>query len=252
MGNDTTMRNINFYGTNVEIFDDPDEMTFDRFRSFQIACLTASQIGSDLAGIDNHYAKIASFIQKERKEESHAELLNLRQTLWNIQNGIDMNAEVFFHLVKSINGKENFTYKDFEKFLKKKNISLKDIKATTEEAKKKINDRLKVLFPKYFQGSESYYDQMREVLVLKCRKIAGEELEDKLNNAENAFLNIIKPKNFNVHERDSEQNTSEIEYNKMCHALGEHTTKDVKKMTVTEVYALMAYADDKIKAINGK
>lgn len=63
--------------------------------------------------------------------------------------------------------------------------------------------------------------------------------DDEIKRIEQYFVNQIKPKEFTG--PGSLELKIERDYEKLCIVLEKHTTRDVKRMTVKEFYALLSY-----------
>ena len=64
---------------------------------------------------------------------------------------------------------------------------------------------------------------------------------------------LIKPKKYNYYDRDNEELKFELGFEEMCHGLREHSpNKDIKEMSVLEVYSLLEYQKKKFDALKRK
>jgi len=91
------------------------------------------------------------------------------------------------------------------------------------------------------QDFQARLNRKERLLALCDLMLAKEEEKDeaskRLFKAEQALLNLFRPKNFigtNSYEIAFEKN-----FQVLCHGLNSHTNKDVKRMTVLEAYSLM-------------
>jgi hypothetical protein len=83
------------------------------------------------------------------------------------------------------------------------------------------------------------YEERKQRLIAICEgatKFANQENE-KLREIERRLLEMSRPKNFMGNQ--SEEIKFEKNFQVLCHSLNSHTNKDVKKMSVLEVYSLI-------------
>jgi CRISPR/Cas system CSM-associated protein Csm2 small subunit len=101
-------------------------------------------------------------------------------------------------------------------------------------------------FPQQFpKGREyQYYTKLKEQLILKLQNLAepDEDKQKKIDNIDEYFRSLIDPKDYGKVEP-----MVELDFERMCHQLSEHTNRDVKKMTVKEFYSLMDVVEKKNK-----
>lgn len=83
------------------------------------------------------------------------------------------------------------------------------------------------------------YEERKQRIIAFCEhvKYKTENKKDELLEVEKRLLRMVLPKNFNGEQ--SEEITFEKNFHFLCHSLGEHTNKDVKKMSIIEVYTLI-------------
>ena len=100
-------------------------------------------------------------------------------------------------------------------------------------------------FPNLFDDSQDFQSRLnrKERLIAMCDVILEEDeekrssLAKKLFKAEQALLNLYRPKHFGAQENYEVE--FEKNYQVLCHSLNSHTNENVKKMTVLETYSLM-------------
>ena len=117
-------------------------------------------------------------------------------------------------------------------------------------SKKKIEFELELYFPVKFNGLDRkniFIHRKKRILALCDELLSGED-SDVVKNIEKYLLSLVKPKSFNG------SGSYEIEFDKafeeLCHSLSANANgRDVKRMTVKEVYVLIELVN---KNNNGK
>jgi len=107
-----------------------------------------------------------------------------------------------------------------------------------------------MFFPSLFDNIEEVQSRSfrKKRLLALCDMIIATDKDEavkKLYEIEVSMLNLVRPKNFIG--TDSYEIQFEKNYQTVCHGLNSHTNKDVKKMTVLEVYTLMEMLKKKEK-----
>ena len=98
-----------------------------------------------------------------------------------------------------------------------------------------------MFFPEMFDSTTKLdmYEERKKRIIAFCDVVNGKtkEGEKRLIDIEKRLLRMMLPKNFMGDT--SEEISFEKNFQFLCHSLNEHTNKDVKKMTVVEVYSLI-------------
>tara|TARA_R110000744_G_scaffold179347_4_gene298359 strand:- start:5829 stop:6161 length:333 start_codon:yes stop_codon:yes gene_type:complete len=83
------------------------------------------------------------------------------------------------------------------------------------------------------------FEERKQRIIAFCEAVKTKKTKDKkkLLQIEKRLLQMVSPKNFMG--ENSEEISFEKNFQFLCHGLNEHTNKDVKKMTVVEVYSLI-------------
>jgi hypothetical protein len=107
-----------------------------------------------------------------------------------------------------------------------------------------------MFFPSLFDNIEEVQSRSfrKKRLLALCDMIIATDKNVAIKNLyeiEVSMLNLVRPKNFIG--TDSYEIQFEKNYQTVCHGLNSHTNKDVKKMTVLEVYTLMEMLKKKEK-----
>lgn len=83
------------------------------------------------------------------------------------------------------------------------------------------------------------YEERKQRIIAFC-DVINEKTEfrkQQLLEVEKKLLRMVLPKNFSGDT--SEEVSFEKNFQFLCHSLNEHTNKDVKKMSIIEVYSLI-------------
>ena len=106
--------------------------------------------------------------------------------------------------------------------------------------KKKLEFELEMFFPVKFNGLDrkNIFIQRKNRILAICDELLSGEDNEIADNIERYLLSLVKPKSFNG------SGSYEIEFDKafeeLCHSLSANANgRDVKRMTVKEVYVLI-------------
>ena len=227
----------------VEMYDAIDEMPIVRFHKYQKMLLIDAGVGSDIAAFDQRLEKTRRYLLSGKPEKAQAELANLRQGIFLIQNGISPKHRAFAVLVRKLDGKdcEDLSDDGLEKLLTQlQDASVGEIIAGIEASKKKIDSELTLYFPNLFGGSEvkEYYDLLKKrTLAVLERIIEGArnpEGSDEIEKLTTALITYSNPRNFSGSE--SEEIQFDREFENLCLALSEQLHLKPKDCTVLEFY----------------
>lgn len=244
------MKKIALGGHDLEIYDSIDELPVIRFHKYNKMLLVDSGIGSDLSDFDSHIERAIRYC-RTKPELAAAELDNLRQNVYFIQQEVSPKHLAFCVLVKSINGEPFTDLSDdgLKSLLEKLNESPnKEMTAQLDAVKKKIDDELSLYFPKVFDDAtvKEYYDQLkRRTLLMLEAIISGENRESEIDEITGMLLTFAKPLIFQG------ENSAEIEYDKqfesMCLLLSQQLHVNPKSFTVLEYYNAFDYLKEQSK-----
>lgn len=249
------MKKVTLAGHDLEIYDSIDELPVIRFHKYNKMLLIDSGIGSDLADFDSHVERAIRYC-RTKPELAAAELDNLRQNVYFIQQEISPKHLAFCVLVRSINGEPFNDLSDdgLKGLLERLNqASNKEMTAHLETVKKKIDDELSVYFPKVFDDAtiKEYYDQLRKRTLLILESIIkGESKESEIDEITGLLLTFAKPMIFHG------EHSTEIQYDKqfesMCLLLSQQLHVNPKKFTLMEYYNAFDYLKEQAKPKKGK
>ena len=70
----------------VVMYDSIEELPIVRFQKYNKMLLLDAGLGSDVSALDGHLARVSEYIKANDLANAAAEIDNLRQTLFNVQN----------------------------------------------------------------------------------------------------------------------------------------------------------------------
>ena len=155
----------------VVMFDSIEELPIVRFQKYNKMLMLDAGLGSDLTALDAHLARVGEFIKAGETDNAAREIDNLRQTLFNVQNGLTPHFMSLIPLMAEVEG-EPLTDLSDENIQRVydtlKDVTMKAYEGAASEVKKKIEEELKAYFN---QGGESaaskeYYELMRRRALL--------------------------------------------------------------------------------------
>jgi hypothetical protein len=231
----------------IEFFESIDLMPFDRFNSFNKFIMLDAELGSDVIAFDRKISKTFEFLNKDMSKNAIDELYNLRIVYHNIMEMNNNKGLAFACLIRSIDGEpmKNYTIENLRLVLDKLNswgLKMKDVSEQSDNVKKKIEQELKLFFPKKFNdiATRDVSSSRKKRLIGLCDEIINDTKIKSVDKIERYLLNLAKPKTFNG------SGSYEIEFDKsfeeLCHSLSAFANgRDIKKMTVKEVYVLIEF-----------
>lgn len=231
----------------IEFYDSIDLMPFDRFNSFNKFIMLDAELGSDVIAFDQKISKIFEFLGKEMTKNATNELYNLRVVYHNIMEMNNNKGLAFACLIRSIDGEplKNYSIENLRAVLEKLNswgLKMLDVSEHSDNVKKKIEQELKLFFPKKFNNlsSKDISSNRKKLLISLCDEIIKDTKIQSVDKIQRYLLNLAKPKTFNG------SGSYEIEFDKafeeLCHSLSTFASgRNIKKMTVKEVYVLIEF-----------
>ena len=247
------MRKMNLGQHKVTMYDDINELPIVRFQQYNKMLMIDAGLGETVDALDNHLARVGEFIKHGEMENATNEIDNLRQTLWNVQNGMTPHFMSLIPLMAEIDGQPNDDMSDdglkatYEKL---EYVTLGEYEKAAQEIKKKIEEELKAYFN---QGGESasskeYYELMRRRALLQLDEIAqGSDHGEEIREIESQMVRHDKPRAFQG------QRNAEVLYDKnfvgCCIAIAQNLNMDAKAMTVMEYYRALEVLEEQQKKI---
>ena len=158
------MKNVQIKGMNVELYDSIEDLPIMRFHKYNKMLLVDAGVGSDLSDFDRHIEKVIRYLNSPTPNMATVELENMRQNIYFIQSEVSPRHLAFAVLVKSINGKPRNDLSDDglqQTMSLFKDVANSEITAHLEAVKKKIDDELRLYFPRLFDDAtlKEYYDK---------------------------------------------------------------------------------------------
>lgn len=249
------MRAIKIGKHEVKIYDAIEELPISRFHKFQKCLLVDSGLGSTIEDVDKHLEKARRFCMLDKAKEAEKELMNMRQNIWLVQNGISPKHLSFAALVFAIDGKECTDLSDdaltkiVETFA---DAPIGDLTEQIASVKKKIDDELTLYFPDIFNGNEAreFYDKLRERTLKVLQNIVdGLDSPEGTEDVESLTTELMTYSNPECYEGSG---SVEIQYDKqfekLCVTLAKELNINPKEKTVLEFYNAFEYLKEKSKA----
>lgn len=248
------MNTLKLAGKTIEVYDDIENLPVTRFHKYNKMLLVDAGIGSDIADFDRHISRIAAFLAKNDNKQAITELENIRQNVYFIQSGVSPRNLAFAVLVKSIDGKpcDDLSDEGLKKIVDMfADVPYKDLAASIEAVKKKIDRELQIYFPRLFDDAtvKEYYDQLkrRTVLILQTIIDGGSkpEREKEIDDITAELITYFNPKSFSG--SDSVEIEQDKQFEKMCLMLSQHLHTAPKNMSVLAYYNAFEYIKEMVK-----
>ena len=238
------------------MFDSIEELPIVRFQKYNKMLMLDAGLGSDLTALDAHLARVGEFIKAGETDNAAREIDNLRQTLFNVQNGLTPHFMSLIPLMAEVDG-EPLTDLSDENIQRVydtlKDVTMKAYEGAASEVKKKIEEELKAYFN---QGGESaaskeYYELMRRRALLMLDEISdGRDRSEEIRAIESRMVRSDEPRVF-----QGERN-AEVLYDKnfvgCCIAIAQNLNMDAKQMTVLEYYRAIEVLEEQQKELKRK
>ena len=240
----------------VVMFDSIEELPIVRFQKYNKMLMLDAGLGSDLTALDAHLARVGEFIKAGETDNAAREIDNLRQTLFNVQNGLTPHFMSLIPLMAEVDGEPLTDLSDENiqaVYDRLKDVTMKAYEGAASEVKKKIEEELKAYFN---QGGESaaskeYYELMRRRALLMLDEIGdGRDRSEEIRAIESQMVRSDKPRVF-----QGERN-AEVLYDKnfvgCCIAIAQNLNMDAKQMTVLEYYRAIEVLEEQQKELKRK
>ena len=240
----------------VVMYDSIEELPIVRFQKYNKMLMLDAGLGSDLTALDAHLARVGEFIKAGETDNAAREIDNLRQTLFNVQNGLTPHFMSLIPLMAEVDGEPltDLSDENIQRVYDQlKDVTMKAYEGAASEVKKKIEEELKAYFN---QGGESaaskeYYELMRRRALLMLDEISdGRDRSDEIRAIESRMVRSDKPRVF-----QGERN-AEVLYDKnfvgCCIAIAQNLNMDAKQMTVLEYYRAIEVLEEQQKELKRK
>lgn len=251
------MKNVQIKGMNVELYDSIDELPMLRFHKYNKMLLVDAGVGSDLSDFDRHIEKVIRYLNSPTPNMATVELENMRQNIYFIQSEVSPRHLAFAVLVKSINGKPRNDLSDDglqQTISLFKDVANSEIIAHLEAVKKKIDDELRLYFPRLFDDAtlKEYYDKLKQRTIVVLRTIidgrATEADAKEIDDITAELITYFNPQTFTGSE--SVEIRHDRQFENMCLILSQNLHVDPKKFTVLEYYNAFEYIKEQAKKAN--
>lgn len=251
------MKNVQIKGMNVELYDSIEDLPIMRFHKYNKMLLVDAGVGSDLSDFDRHIEKVIRYLNSPTPNMATVELENMRQNIYFIQSEVSPRHLAFAVLVKSINGKPRNDLSDDglqQTMSLFKDVANSEITANLEAVKKKIDDELRLYFPRLFDDAtlKEYYDKLKQRTIVVLRTIidgrATEADAKEIDDITAELITYFNPQTFTGSE--SVEIRHDRQFENMCLILSQNLHVDPKKFTVLEYYNAFDYIKEQAKKAN--
>lgn len=241
----------------VVLYDSIDELPMLRFHKYNKMLLVDAGVGSDLSDFDRHIEKVIRYLNSPTPNMATVELENMRQNIYFIQSEVSPRHLAFAVLVKSINGKPRNDLSDDglqQTMSLFKDVANSEITAHLEAVKKKIDDELRLYFPRLFDDAtlKEYYDKLKQRTIVVLRTIidgrATEADAKEIDDITAELITYFNPQTFTGSE--SVEIRHDRQFENMCLILSQNLHVDPKKFTVLEYYNAFEYIKEQAKKAN--
>ena len=247
------MKKMTLGAHKVVMYDSIEELPIVRFQKYNKMLLLDAGLGSDVKALDGHLARVSEYIKAGDLANASAEIDNLRQTLFNVQNGLTPHFMSLIPLMAEVDGEPLTDLSDeniHAVYDRLKDVTMKAYEGAASGVKKKIEEELKAYFN---QGGESasskeYYELMRRRALLQLDEIAqGSDHGEEIREIESQMVRHDKPRAFQG------QRNAEVLYDKnfvgCCIAIAQNLNMDAKAMTVMEYYRALEVLEEQQKKL---
>lgn len=235
----------------VEAYDSIEELPIARFHRYQKYLLIDAGVGADIASFDARIERTRRYMMAGDAENAGKELMNLRQSVNLIQNGVNPKHLAFCALVYKIDGKPADGLTDDQ--VRQNCRELEDgtdaeVTAALAAVKKKIDEELQVYFPALFNtpDTKDYYDLMRRRTLAVLDAICEDRIDDpRIIELTTQLLLYAKPKQFDG--SDGLEVQFDRQFENLCLCLSEQMGVKPKEMTVLEFYNAFDFLQERAR-----
>jgi hypothetical protein len=245
-------------GHTLSVFASIYELTAERYNEFQCYMAQASEIGSDVNSVEQHFARLGDFIGHERTAEALDELALLHYNFNFIRERFNPLQLGFGLLVAKV---DNEPYADFTEDgltalihqLSGYGLTQGQIEEAVDAAKKKVQDELAELFPARFdQGAaQSNYQQqqLRRFLAL-CDFVLTQDTQHLVTIAQidDWLFDLSRPSMFDTGHPDNVLTHKRRSFGQLCAALAEQGFVSPAQMTLYALHSAVEHLSSKQKA----
>lgn len=237
---------VDINGHDVVLYDAPEDMPITRFHKFSKYMMIESGIGSDMAAVDRHFAKLIALNTRGERDDLDTELRNTRQSIAMLYEGFDGKSLALASLVKSVDGKA------------RDDISEEGLRATSEMfsevsvgkltewllgIKKKIDAELTAYFPNVFgTAAEAEFEVLfkKRLIAILDGIIEGRDTSAEVQKIEDEIILLEEVQPF--WNGDFEVKFDR-QFEDMCLSISGELHTEAKRMSVTEYYSAYELLD---------
>jgi hypothetical protein len=127
-------------GHELKLYASIKELPHRIGKKMNMAVIKEAGIGSSVADIDDHLARLREFVSKGHKEDALKEIKNMRLSMFSGVFGIDHKSQAFACLIHSIDGKPitDYSEENLIAIMEKLPINSREIEYYLEDVKKNL------------------------------------------------------------------------------------------------------------------
>ena len=177
--------------------------------------------------------------------------------MYFVQSEVSPRYLAFAVLVKSIDGTpcDDLSDDGLQKIISLfSNVPHSEITSQLETVKKKIDDELRLYFPRLFDDAQvkEYYDKLKQRTIAVLRTIidgrATEEDAKEIDDITGELITYFNPQEYSG--SDGVEIKQDRQFENMCLLLSQNLHVDPKKFTVLEYYNAFEYIKEQAKKAN--
>ena len=240
----------------VVMYDSIEELPIVRFQKYNKMLMLDAGLGSDVTALDGHLARVSEYIKAGDLTNAAGEIDNLRQTLFNVQNGLTPHFMSLIPLMAEVDGEPLTDLSDENiqaVYDRLKDVTMKAYEGAASEVKKKIEEEIEKYFHQGGPSAESkeYYELVRRKALLQLEFVEkGIDHDEEIREIDGQLVRFGKPMVF------SGEKNREILYDKNfignCVAIAQNLNMDAKEMTVMEYYRALEVLEEQQKELKRK
>ena len=234
----------------VVVYEAVEDLPILRYHRFNKYMIVDAGLGTDISVLDEKITRILNFLRTNSQQKARTELLNLRQSIYLLQEELTPKHLAFATLVQSIDGQETSDLSE-EGLMKTmsllNDVPVGDVAKFVLELKKKLDEEIVLYAPKLFDDSRAkeYYSVIRARTIAFCNAlIEGRDPEEdpEVLKYDQELNDKDEPMNFYAQESQELKMDKDFEY--ACLTISQHLNADAKKFTVLEYYNALNYIQD--------
>jgi hypothetical protein len=227
-------------GHEVQVYNSIAELPIDRFMLFNRQILIDSGVGHDLEDVSVKVTKIIRLIDQS-PDKAKVELINLSGTLANAIRNVNPKMGAFVALIYSIDGvpltdMSMESINDVQELLGGAKMSW--LNAIIKKFRRLFRREMYTFFKTGNSGpTKSYYENLKQRLILNMRQVAGDEVEEDIKKLEEA---MEQTETITKYLGDGGMQVRDIAGGEQSLAtVSKYMGTDAKDMTVMEFYTVV-------------